>query len=366
MSAKYGLVKHMSRFLSPRLADLHAYVPGEQPQDRQYIKLNTNESPYPPSPRTQSLAKQELDNLHLYPDPDCSKLRGMIANRYGVTAEQVICANGSDDILSYLFQAFCDAQHGVAFPDVTYGFYPVYAALYGIPYRTLALRQDFTVDPAAYAQLDCTILLANPNAQTGLFLSLQDIAGIAAANPDHLLAVDEAYVDFGGESAVELLPTYDNILVIRTFSKSRSLAGGRLGFAIGSPDLILDLNQVKYSTNPYAVNRVTQAAGIGALADEEYYSACCQKIMETREQTRQKLLALGMMVTASQANFLLVRSSVISGQRLYMELKERGILVRHFQDRRIQDWVRITIGMPQQMDRLVLAVSEILQQEEKQ
>ena len=356
----------MSRFFSLRLVGLNAYVPGEQPQDRQYVKLNTNESPYPPSSRTQNFAQMELDKLHLYPDPDCNELRAAIANRYGVGADQVICANGSDDILSYLFQAFCDSQHGVAFPDVTYGFYPVYAALYGIPYRTIPLRQDFTLNPADYARLGCTIILANPNAQTGLAVSLADVAGIAAANPDHLLAVDEAYVDFGGESAIELLSAYDNILVVRTFSKSRSLAGGRLGFAIGSPDLILDLNQVKYSTNPYTVNRLTQAAGIGALADDGYYMDCCRRIMETREQTRERLLDLGMEVTVSQANFLLARSPVVSGQQLYAALKDRGILVRHFQDTRIRDWVRITIGTPQQMDLLLLAISEILRQEEKQ
>lgn len=355
----------MSRFLSARLAGIAAYVPGEQPLDRQYIKLNTNESPYPPSPMTQKKAEESLGLLHLYPDPDCWELTKALADYNDVAPQQILCANGSDDILSYIFLAFGDSQKGFAFPDVTYGFYQVYGDFYGVPCQKIPLRSNFSLVPEDYYASNCNIILANPNAQTGLALKLEQIAAIAEKNPDQLLVVDEAYVDFGGETAVKLLPLYANILVVRTFSKSRSLAGGRLGYAIAGLDLIADLNRVKYSTNPYNVNRMTQAAGIGALLEDAYYQDCCKKIIATREKTRQSLLALGMDVTDSKANFLLAHHASIGGEALYLALKERGILVRHFRDERIRDWVRITIGTEEQMELLVTEMKELLKQEDE-
>jgi len=275
--------------------------------------------------------------------------------------EQILCANGSDDILSYIFLAFGDAKRGFSFPDITYGFYQVYGDFYGVPYRKIPLREDFSLAPEDYFALDSGIILANPNAQTGLALELKQIAAIAEKNPDQLVVVDEAYVDFGGESAAALLPEYDNILVVRTFSKSRSLAGGRLGYAIAGKELIVDLNTVKYSINPYNVNRMTQAAGIAALQEDGYYVDCCKRIMSTRESTKKALQALGMEVTDSKANFLLAHHASIKGEALYRSLKERGILVRHFKDQRIRDWIRISIGTEKQMARLVAEIGAILE-----
>lgn len=351
----------MSRFLSSRLSRLGTYVPGEQPQDRQYIKLNTNESPYPPAPLTEEKVREALWQLHLYPDPDCRALTKALAEYNAVLPEQILCANGSDDILSYIFLAFGDAKRGFSFPDITYGFYQVYGDFYSVPYRKIPLREDFSLAPEDYFALDSGIILANPNAQTGLALELKQIAAIAEKNPDQLVVVDEAYVDFGGESAAALLPEYDNILVVRTFSKSRSLAGGRLGYAIAGKELIVDLNTVKYSINPYNVNRMTQAAGIAALQADGYYVDCCKRIMSTRESTKKALQALGMEVTDSKANFLLAHHASIEGEALYRSLKERGILVRHFKDQRIRDWIRISIGTEKQMARLVAEIGAILE-----
>ncbi|MDO4733174.1 MAG: histidinol-phosphate transaminase, partial [Bacillota bacterium] len=261
----------MSRFLSSRLTSLKAYAPGEQPQDKAYIKLNTNESPYPPSALTQKAVEGESAFLHLYPDPECRELTKLLAEKNGLLPEQVLCSNGSDDILSYIFQAFGDGESGFAFPDISYGFYQVYGDFYGVPCCRIPLREDFSLCSEDYFALGCGIILANPNAQTGLMLSMEEIAAIAKKNPEHVLVVDEAYVDFAGESAVCLLSCYENIIIVRTFSKSRSLAGGRLGYALAGQELILDLKQIKYSTNPYSVNRMSQAAGLAALHDEEYY-----------------------------------------------------------------------------------------------
>ena len=255
----------MSRFLSDRFATLEAYVPGEQPQDMQYVKLNTNESPYPPSPRvTERLASGEIERLQLYPNPLYARLRELLAAHCGVKPENIFLGNGSDEVLSFAFLAFCDKENGAVFPDVTYGFYPVFARLYGIPFREVPLRADFTVDPADYKGNDAMVVLANPNAPTGLELPLDAVEDIIRANPDRIVIVDEAYVDFGAVSAVPLTAKYDNLLVVQTFSKSRSMAGARLGFGIASPALIADLDQMRYSTNPYNINRLTVAAGEAA------------------------------------------------------------------------------------------------------
>ncbi len=351
----------MSRFISHRFDSLKEYVPGEQPQDKKYIKLNTNESPYPPAPGViERLHDGEIRNLKLYSDPECRRLREMLAVQYGVGIENVFVSNGSDESLSFAFMAFCDGACGAVFPDISYGFYKVYANLYGIAYTAVPLAEDFTVCPADYYGAGATVVIANPNAPTGIALSLDEIEEIVKRNPDNVVVIDEAYVDFGAESAVPLTKKYDNLLVVQTFSKSRSMAGARLGFAIGHASLIADLNKIKFSTNPYNVNRLTAAAGEATLAAQAYYDANCQKIIETREWTAQKLATLDFTMTASKANFLFARHKSADGGALYRALKERGILVRHFAADRISPYLRITVGAPAEMEALINALTEIL------
>lgn len=349
----------MSRFFTSRLASLEAYVPGEQPQDQPYIKLNTNESPFPPSPGVlKAISQTEVSRLNLYSDPDSKQLVKALAARYGVEPENVFVSNGSDDILNFCFWGFC--ENGVVFPEISYGFYEVFANLHGVPFEKLPMNPDFSINPLAYHNVGKTVVLANPNAQTGLALPLSDIEEIVRSNPEHVVLIDEAYVDFGGESAVELTRRYSNALVAMTFSKSRSLAGARLGFAIGPAALIADLKKIQYSTNPYNLNRLTQLAGIAALEDQAYYDKASQRIQATRHRVRQALLNLGFSCTDSRSNFVLASSPRISGGELYQKLKERGILVRHFSDPRIENCVRITIGSDEQMDALLEAVRTLL------
>lgn len=351
----------MSRFFSKRFASLEAYTPGEQPQDQQYVKLNTNESPYPPSPRTRAAVSDgELAALNLYPDPTGTRLRKTLAARYGVKPENVLLANGSDEVLSFAFMAFCDAETPVAFPDISYGFYPVYAALYGIEAQEIPLRDDFSVDVDAFCAARGMCVLANPNAPTGMALPLSEIERILASDPNRVVLVDEAYVDFGTQTALPLLERYENLLIVRTYSKSRSMAGARLGFALGSEALIRDLETIRFSTNPYNLNRLTLLLGEAAIADDAYYAENCEKIAQTREATAARLQALGFTLTPSMANFLFAKHPAISGEALYRGLKARGVLVRHFEKPRIADYVRITIGTPEQMDALFTAVEDIL------
>lgn len=355
----------MSRFFSARFAALTPYTPGEQPQGQTFIKLNTNESPFPPSPGTIKAASREAERLQLYSDPDCRALTAALAGRYGVSQDQILVTNGSDDILYYAFTAFGDADHSFVFPDITYGFYSVYAKLNGIPFREIPLRADFTIDPQDYCRAAGSVVIANPNAPTGICLSVSEIEKIVCSNPDRLVLIDEAYIDFGGESALPLVNRYDNLLVTRTFSKSRSLAGARLGFGIGSKAIISDLKTLKFSMNPYSVNRMTMAAGIAALQEDAYYTANCQKIITTREAVRLELSKRGFTVLDSSANFLFAKSGRISGKQLYLQLKEQGILVRHFELPRISDFVRITIGTDEQMSLLLDAIDSIFREESK-
>lgn len=350
----------MSRYFSRKLERLTPYTPGEQPQDKQYVKLNTNESPFPPSDKAQAAAAEAAAQLQLYPDPTCRQLRQALAQRYGVTADEVVVTNGSDEVLSFAFMAFCD--DGVAFPDITYGFYRVFADLYGVDYTEIPLREDFTVDVAQYKGLGKTIFIANPNAPTGIALSLGEIEEILSANPDHVVVVDEAYVDFGGESAVSLIGKYDNLLVTGTFSKSRSMAGARLGFGIACPALIRDLETLRYSTNPYNINRMTMAAGLGQLADEETTRRNCRTVMDNREYTTRRLSEMGFTVVPSRANFVFATCPAIGGGDLYRRLKDRGVLVRHFDTPRLREYNRITIGSREQMDALLTAIQAILEE----
>jgi len=350
----------MSRYLSSRLTSLEEYVPGEQPQDKKYVKLNTNESPYPPSPAViERLNAAEAANLKLYSDPDCRGVRTRLAALYGVEKENVLVTNGSDEALNFAFMAYTD--RGALFPDISYGFYKVFAQLYGIDAKIVPLKEDFTIDPADYFDArGAMVVIANPNAPTGLTLPLTAIEQIAQKNPGSVVLIDEAYVDFGGESAIPLTKKYDNLLVVQTFSKSRSLAGARLGYAIGNASLVADLNKIRCSTNPYNVNRLTLAAGEAAIDTQPYYTENCKKIIETREKTAAALREMGFTVTDSRANFLFAKSDRIGGEVLYRALKERGILVRHFTSSRIADYNRITVGAPEEMQALLTAVREIL------
>ena len=351
----------MSRFFSDKYASLTPYTPGEQPRDQRYVKLNTNESPFPPSPKAQQRAMAEAGKLQLYSDPCCTDLTTQAAQVLGIDPEEIIFSNGSDEILNFAFMAFCDQDHPVIFPDITYGFYQVYAKLNGIPYTQIPLKEDFTVDVSDYVNRNSTIFIANPNAPTGLCLPLDQIETIVRSNPNNVVVIDEAYIDFGGESAIPLTKKYDNLLVVQTFSKSRSMAGARLGFAVGCKALIQDLNTIKYSVNPYNVNRMTMAAGLGALEDDDYFRTNCRKIMDNRAWTTNQLEALGFTVLPSMTNFVFAKNNAIPGKELYAQLKARGILVRHFGTPRLTDFIRITIGDESQMNTFIQATKEIME-----
>ena len=352
----------MSRFFTSKYDQLTPYTPGEQPKDQQYVKLNTNESPYPPSPKAIAKATEAAATLQLYSDPECKLLMAKAAETFGVAPDEMLFTNGSDEILNFAFMAFCDEKHPAIFPDITYGFYPVFAKLNGIPFTEIPLREDFTINVADYFGQHKTIFIANPNAPTGIALPLAEIEAIVKSNPDSVVVIDEAYVDFGAESAVSLIHTYDNLLVTQTFSKSRSMAGARLGVGFACKALIRDLNTIKYSTNPYNVNRMTMAAGIGALEDAEYFKSNCQKIVDVRAWTTEQLRTLGFTVINSAANFVFAKHNTVGGKELYLKLKENGILVRHFDKSALRDYNRITIGSAEQMQVLMDTLTKLLEE----
>ena len=353
----------MSRFLSEKYKALTPYTPGEQPKERKYIKLNTNESPFPPSKKAVEYAARAAESVELYSDPDAKWLVAKLSELYDVSPECVICTNGSDEVLNFAFMAFCDKDNAAIFPNITYGFYSVFADLNGVPYQEIPLDGEFTINVEDYIGKNKTIFIANPNAPTGIALSLEEIERIVRSNPDNVVIIDEAYVDFGAESAVQLTKKYDNLLVTQTFSKSRSMAGARLGVGIGSPAIIADLNMIRYSTNPYNVNSMTMAAGLGVLEDEEYTRENCKKIIENREYAARELRTLGFSMTDSKANFLFARHEKIEGGALYTKLRERGILVRHWSKPIISDYNRITVGSLDEMQALIAAVKDILEEE---
>ena len=351
----------MSIFLNSDIERMAAYVPGEQPRDKAYIKLNTNENPYPPAPSVvAAMTAAEVADLRLYSDPTAKVLKEKLAKLYGLEAANVYVGNGSDEVLYFLFLAY--GQKGAAFPDISYGFYPVFAEICGIPATVIPLEADFTIDAVKYHGQNKLIVIANPNAPTGLSITLSDIEGILKTNPDSVVAIDEAYVDFGGESAYPLMAQYENLIVVRTFSKSRSMAGARLGYALGPAALIADLEKIKYATNPYNVNRLTMRLGEATVDAEPYYREKCAAIIRTREVIAKKLAKLGFEVLPSQTNFLFVKSDKVGGAELYGKLKARGILVRHFGNPRISDFVRITIGTDAQMDACIAAIRAILEE----
>lgn len=351
----------MSKFLNKKYESLTPYVPGEQPQGMKYIKLNTNESPYPPSPEVfEAVNSNQVSLLRLYSDPCCTKITEKLSALYKVSPEQIFFSNGSDDILSFAFMAFSGESCTAVFPDITYGFYKVFAALHGTDYKEIPLQSDFSVNYKDYCGLNKFIVIANPNAPTGLTLSLIEIEEILKSNPGNVVLIDEAYVDFGGESCYPLTAKYDNLLVVQTFSKSRSMAGARLGFAVGSKELIDDLNKIKYSTNPYNINRLTMVAGEAALDSEEYYLGNCRLIAKTRDYTRAELEKKNFSVLPSSANFLLAKHDFIEGKILYDRLKSKGILVRRFDTPRIKDYIRITIGTENEIRIFLKTIDDIL------
>ena len=350
----------MSRFLNQQYQSLEAYTPGEQPRDMQYIKLNTNESPYPPAPSVvAAMTGEQVELLRLYSDPTAKALKEKLAALYGVDYENVFVSNGSDEVLNFAFMAF--GGKGVAFPDISYGFYEVYGDLYGIQYEKIPLKTDFSVDYRDYCGKGEMVVIANPNAPTGMTVSVDQIEAIVRSNPDSLVLIDEAYVDFGGESCLPLIKTYDNLLVTRTFSKSRCLAGGRLGYAFASPAIIADLEKIKFSTNPYNINRLTLLLGEATVDAEPYYQEKCGQIIKTRGWTTEKLKELGFEVLPSSSNFLFAKTDKTDGEALYLELKKRGILVRHFTNPRICQYNRITIGTPEQMAKFIETAKKILE-----
>jgi len=349
----------MSEFLSKKYSLLTPYTPGEQPRDKKYVKLNTNESPYPPCKAVvEAMTVEAVESLRLYCDPTGKKLKEAIGGRYGVNANSVFLSNGSDDILNFSFMAF--GEKGAAYPDITYGFYEVFAALHSVPSEIIPLKDDFSIDKADYLGKNKLIVIANPNAPTGLTLPLRDIEEIVAFNPQSVVLIDEAYVDFGAESAVKLTQKYDNLLVVHTFSKSRSMAGARLGYAIGSEGIINDLETVKYSTNPYNVNTLTQILGVKTIENDAYYMENCQKIIRTREFLTAELQKMGFSVLPSKANFIFAKTDKMGGEELYLRLKDEGVLVRHFTLDRIKDFNRITVGSDEEAAILIDKIKQIL------
>ena len=352
----------MSKFITRKIKNIDTYIPGEQPKDREYIKLNTNESPFPPSPLAQRLMRQAVGDCALYPDPEYNALLNVAAEVYGVEKGNILFTNGSDEALSFAFSAFCDEFSPAVFADITYGFYRVFADYYGVKSKIVPLREDFSLCADDYADSQGTVFIANPNAPTGILLRIDDIENILTKNPDNVVVIDEAYIDFGGESAVKLIKKYDNLLVVKTFSKSGSMAGARLGVAIGNEEIISDLKKVKYSLNPYNVNRMSAAGGIGVLLDKDYFETNRKKIIETRERLKKELLSIGFSLTDSKANFVFAKHFGCSGEYIYKKLKEKGILVRYFDLPRIKDYVRITVGSDEETDSLILALKQILKE----
>jgi histidinol-phosphate aminotransferase len=352
----------MSRFWSNVVHDLTPYVPGEQPKLANLVKLNTNENPYGPGPKVlQALQAEVADTLRLYPDPNSDRLRQAIAERYGVAPAQIFVGNGSDEVLAHAFQALLKHDLPILFPDITYSFYPVYCALYGIPYRQLPLTESFEISIDDYLQPNGGIIFPNPNAPTARLLALSEIERLLQANTDSVVVVDEAYVDFGGESAIGLVARHPQLLVTHTLSKSHSLAGLRVGYAVGHPNLIEALTRVKDSFNSYPLDRFAQAGAVAAMQDLAHFEECCRKVVATRDKLVNDLATLGFETLPSAANFIFTRHHARDGAELSARLRERSIIVRHFRNpARIAPFLRITVGTDDQCDALVSALREIL------
>ena len=354
----------MSRFWSQVVQDLTPYIPGEQPKIANLIKLNTNENPFPPSPKVLAAIQSELGDdaarLRLYPDPNSDLLKAAIAKHHAVTTQQIFVGNGSDEVLAHVFMALLKHEQAILFPDITYSFYPVYCGLYGVDYETVPLADDFSINPANYyGRPNGGIIFPNPNAPTGCLLTLTAIEDMLKGNPDSVVVVDEAYVDFGGESAICLVNRYDNLLVVHTLSKSRSLAGMRVGFAVGHPALIEALERVKNSFNSYPLDRLAIVGAAAAFEDKAYFEQTCQAVIDSREQLVGQLKARGFEVLPSVANFIFARHPEHDAAALAARLREKGVIVRHFKQLRIAQFLRISIGTPQQNAALVEGLNDL-------
>ena len=347
----------MSKFWSPFVKDLVPYVPGEQPKLAKLVKLNTNENPYGPSPKAIAAMQAEVnDNLRLYPDPNSDRLKQAVADYYGVQTAQVFVGNGSDEVLAHAFHGLFQHGQPLLFPDVTYSFYPVYCGLYGIPYEAIELDKQFQIRVEDYARPNGGIIFPNPNAPTGCVLALEAIERLLKTNPDTVVLVDEAYIDFGGETAISLVDKYPNLLVSQTLSKSRSLAGLRVGIAVGHPDLIEALERIKNSFNSYPLDRMAIAGAAAAFEDKAYFEQTCQRVIDSRETVVAGLEQLGFEVLPSAANFVFARHPGKDAATLAAGLREQGVIVRHFKQQRIAQFLRITIGTPEQNQALLDAL----------
>lgn len=345
------------RFWSPEVRDLEPYVPGEQPKIQNLLKLNTNENPYPPSPKVvdavQAVLTHQADALRLYPDPDATVLKQAIAKQQNVDVSQVFVGNGSDEVLAHIFKAFFIQQEPILYPDITYSFYPVYSQFFGVQTKQIPLNEKFEIDISDYEQENGGIIITNPNAPTSIALGLDKIEQVLKANPNRVIVIDEAYVDFGAESAVELISRYENLVVCQTTSKSRSLAGLRVGFAIGQAHLIAALEAVKNSFNSYPIDRFAIAAAVASFEDQDYFQEQCEKVIASREKLVANLTELGFNVLPSKANFIFATHSLHDAAQLAEKLREQGIIVRYFNKPRINQFLRITIGTDEQNQRLV-------------
>jgi len=352
----------MNRFWSKALDGLTPYTSGEQPKDQKYVKLNTNENPYPPSPKViESINSFALDSLRLYPDPDTTDVKKAVADFYDVEMKNVFVGNSSDEVLALSFMSFFINDKPVVFPDISYSFYPVYCDLYKIKPLQVPVTADFSIDFDAFPKDNGGVIFPNPNAPTGKAVDLSTVEKVVAAHPNSVVIVDEAYVDFGAESAVALTKKYPNLLVVQTLSKSRSLAGLRVGYAIGHEDLIIGLNMAKNSFNSYPLDRIAIVGAAAAINDRDYFEECCKKIIATREWATKELESLGFKVVPSAANFFFVSpNGKYRAQDLYLDLKEKGVLVRFWNKPKISDWVRITIGTDEEMKTLIAKIKELL------
>lgn len=344
----------MSKFWSKRVQELDPYTPGEQPQDQQYIKLNTNENPYPPSPKAiEAMQNASDENMRLYPDPNCHGLKQAIAEYYALPVEQVFVGNSSDEVLAHTFVALLKHDKPLLYPDISYSFYPCYCKLFGINATQIPLAEDFTIQPKDYEQENGGIVFPNPNAPSGILLSLGKIEEILKANPDSVIVIDEAYIDFGGDTAIPLIAKYPNLLITQTFSKSRSLAGLRVGFALGQKELIEGLERVKNSFNAYPLDRAALQGSIASINDKKYFEETCNKIIKTREETTAALEKMNFTVLPSKTNFIFAKPDLTlnktNAKDLYLKLKEEGVLVRYFNAPRINEFLRITIGTDEEM-----------------
>ncbi|MCX7772155.1 MAG: histidinol-phosphate transaminase [Clostridia bacterium] len=351
----------MNRFWNENTRSLTPYVPGEQPKDKKLIKINTNESPYPPSPLViERIRNADLNDLRLYPDPDSTPLKKAVAEFYGISEQEVFPGNGSDEVLALLFKAYFDASTPIAFPDITYSFYPVYSELYNVPYTRVPVKDDFSIDFNAYPSDVKAILFANPNAPTGLYIDRAEIEALLRRRPETLIILDEAYIDFGGESCVPLINSYDNLIVVQTLSKSRALAGMRIGLAFGAPSLMEGLDRVKNSFNSYTMDRLAIVAAEAAFQDKAYFEETCKKVIRTREWTKEAFKEMGVEVTDSQTNFLFASLPGVPGPQVQARLRQEGILVRNFKASRTENWLRISIGTDEEMKKLVEAVKKVM------